>query len=292
MKKIACILLCLLIIPSFWGCSNLSGEQISVSDVTGWVLTDETCTNVSDGISYIERHYTDDEQLPYRVYLLLLDLQKVTLHTGTSNNDFRIIPADRQDVLQQMQASEQDGLDVLAAVNGDFFAIDTSFQPTGLCIKSGTIISANIRYRPYAAITKAGDFVISNGVADQTDPSSLEMAVGGSHVILADGKIAEFDSNDDLANTAHPRTLSGIKPDGTVILAVIDGRQRSLSNGANLTQCAELMRSLGATTAINHDGGGSSTMILHSAETYQVMNSPSDGNLRKVFCSIQVIKKQ
>ena len=52
------------------------------------------------------------------------------------------------------------------------------------------------------------------------------------------------------------------------------------------------MLSVGAVTAINHDGGGSSTMILRNHENYLVMNNPSDGNLRKVFCSIQLIQKE
>lgn len=262
-----------------------------VQDVTGWTLTNEDRFTVVDGVTYLERRYVNEGNAPYKAYILLLDPQLVTLHTGTANNDYEIIPTERQNVLEQMQASEEDGLDVIAAVNGDFFAISSTYQPSGLSVKNGVVISPNTKGRPYTAITKEGEFFISHGFADGIDPFSLQMAVGGSHLIVSDGKASEFAEHDDLANFSHPRTLAGVKADGTIILAVIDGRQPLRSNGANLTQCAELMISLGAVTAINHDGGGSSTMILHKDGEYQVMNKPSDGNLRQVYCSIQVIKK-
>jgi len=293
MKKITCLLLCLYITVSFFGCGKQqeAAPEIITPDVVGWTLTSEDGFDVTDGVTYLERRYVNDSQAPYQVYILLLDPKKVTLHTGTSNNDFEIIPTVRQDVLEQMKASEEDGLHVIAAVNGDFFAISSTYQPSGLSVKSGVVISPNTKGRPYSAVTKEGEFFISHGFADGIDPFSLDMAVGGSHVIVSDGKAATFEEHDDLANTSHPRTLAGVRADGTIILAVIDGRQPLLSNGATLTQCAQLMIALGAVTAINHDGGGSSTMIIHKNDTYQVMNRPSDGGLRRVYCSIQVIEK-
>ena len=285
MKRILSALLCTLLLL---GCSN---PVSPLSGVTGWQLASEEKLELCDGVSYLQQKYTDGDALPYMVYILLIDPQKATLHTGTSNNNFELIPTEKQNVQQQMEASRKDGLDVVAAVNGDFFAISTSYQPTGLCIKQGKMISSNAQNRPYSAISKDGQYLISNGFRDTIDPASLEMAVGGSRVILTDGNIAEFEPTDDHANTIHPRTLAGEKADGTIILAVIDGRQPAFSNGANLTQCAELMRGLGAVNAINHDGGGSSTMILDREGQYEVRNSPSDGNLRKIYWSIQVVKK-
>ena len=140
-------------------------------------------------------------------------------------------------------------------------------------------------------MTKDGQFLINDGVTDIIDPNTLQMAVGGSHVIVRDGLIDESNLMDSLGGTPHPRTLAGIRKDGTILLAVIDGRQSQLSNGATYEQSAAYMIWLGAETAINHDGGGSSTMIIRDQEEYRVMNSPSDGNLRKVFCSIQVVRK-
>ena len=86
----------------------------------------------------------------------------------------------------------------------------------------------------------------------------------------------------------------GIKEDGSIILAVIDGRQAQHSNGASLAQCAFWMKSLGAVTVLNLDGGGSSTLITRNPTTNEIIthNSPSDGSLRKVHNSLLIVLKE
>ena len=53
------------------------------------------------------------------------------------------------------------------------------------------------------------------------------------------------------------------------------------------------MRSLGAVTALNLDGGGSTNLILRdpATNTYTTCNSPSDGSLRKVHTSLLIALK-
>ena len=291
MKKTICILLVLLLIPVFLGCSKETTVENVPDTVLNWTLCSTHTEAVTDGVTYQENIFTDAEGLPYKTYALLLDPEKVTLHTGTAENGYDIMPVVRQNVMEQMQASVADGLDVIAAVNGDFFAISSTFIPSGLSVKDGMILTDNTNWRPYSAVTKDGQFLINDGVNERVDPNTLQMAVGGSHVIVADGQITETAVNDSLGNGTHPRTLAGVREDGTIILAVIDGRQPALSNGATYEQSAAYMIWLGAEKAINHDGGGSSTMIIRNGEAYRTMNSPSDGNLRRVFCSIQVIRK-
>ena len=291
MKKTICILLVLLLIPVFLGCSKETTVENVPDTVLNWTLCSTHTEAVTDGVTYQENIFTDAEGLPYKTYALLLDPEKVTLHTGTAENGYDIMPVVRQNVMEQMQASVADGLDVIAAVNGDFFAISSTFIPSGLSVKDGMILTDNTNWRPYSAVTKDGQFLINDGVNERVDPNTLQMAVGGSHVIVADGQITETAVNDSLGNGIHPRTLAGVREDGTIILAVIDGRQPALSNGATYEQSAAYMIWLGAEKAINHDGGGSSTMIIRNGEAYRTMNSPSDGNLRRVFCSIQVIRK-
>lgn len=295
MKKSLCILLVFLMVISA-GCTTETPTEttapVIIQDVDGWTLDSEETSQPADGITYLERVYQDGEGLPYRAYILLLDPEKVTLKTGTSNNDYDMMPVEKQTVKEHAQAAVADGVNVLAAVNGDFFDIAATYIPIGLSIKDGVLICQNLRNRPYSAVTKSGDYLISRGVLDQVDETTLDMAVGGSHILVWEGEIQTFSEMDDFCNRSSPRTLAGKKADGTIILAVIDGRQPELSNGASLAQCAQLMRSLGAVKAINHDGGGSSTMIIRDGQDFQVKNSPSDGALRRVFCSIQVVAKQ
>jgi exopolysaccharide biosynthesis protein len=57
-----------------------------------------------------------------------------------------------------------------------------------------------------------------------------------------------------------------------------DGRDTGYSAGVTMTELAEIMQGLGATTAYNLDGGGSATMVFGG----DVVNSPSEGNERGV----------
>jgi len=77
--------------------------------------------------------------------------------------------------------------------------------------------------------------------------------------------------------TPAPRTLAGVRRDGTLLLVTIDGRT-SRSAGATLREAARVMRSLGARQALALDGGGSTTMTVGR----RVVNTPSDGRQRSI----------
>jgi hypothetical protein len=70
----------------------------------------------------------------------------------------------------------------------------------------------------------------------------------------------------------NARTLAGVRPDGKLLLVTVDGGRPGWSVGMTLTEAARLMRSLGATDALNLDGGGSSTMVVRG----EVVNRPAD----------------
>jgi exopolysaccharide biosynthesis protein len=70
----------------------------------------------------------------------------------------------------------------------------------------------------------------------------------------------------------NPRTLAGITATGKLLLVTVDGRQPGWSVGASFEESARIMRSLGATDAVNLDGGGSTTITINQ----QLINRPSD----------------
>ncbi|GGE13986.1 hypothetical protein GCM10011571_14310 [Marinithermofilum abyssi] len=70
----------------------------------------------------------------------------------------------------------------------------------------------------------------------------------------------------------HPRTLAGTTPDGKILLVTVDGRKPGHSVGASFKESAEIMKALGASEAVNLDGGGSTTMTVQK----QLVNRPSD----------------
>lgn len=83
----------------------------------------------------------------------------------------------------------------------------------------------------------------------------------------------------------HPRTAVGVAADGSLILMVVDGRQR-LSRGVSLDELATMMRSVGAVRAINLDGGGSSAMVLNSV----LMNRPVGGKTEREVASVIIVQ--
>jgi exopolysaccharide biosynthesis protein len=85
----------------------------------------------------------------------------------------------------------------------------------------------------------------------------------------------------NFAPVRHPRTIVGVAARGRrLLLITIDGRQPGYSAGTTNRESAALALALGATEAINLDGGGSTAMaiarIRGDSTTYELVNKPSD----------------
>jgi exopolysaccharide biosynthesis protein len=98
---------------------------------------------------------------------------------------------------------------------------------------------------------------------------------------MLSGPLLTFENKNELTDTSafsklrHPRTAIGIKPNGKIILLTADGRQEN-AVGLSLPELAQVMRWLGCTTAINLDGGGSTTLWVASDSVKGIVNFPSD----------------
>ncbi|MFC9653196.1 phosphodiester glycosidase family protein [Streptomyces sp. NPDC056937] len=117
----------------------------------------------------------------------------------------------------------------------------------------------------------------------RTDSGAIpRTAVGGRELLVVDGVAQNHDGEGN--NTAAPRTAVGFSRDGgTMQVITVDGRQAD-SGGVTLTELGEMMRRAGAHSALNLDGGGSSTLVARApgSDTLRVENSPSDGSERTV----------
>jgi hypothetical protein len=110
-----------------------------------------------------------------------------------------------------------------------------------------------------ASSTSAADLqgrsVLSEGVS----------LIGGGPGLVQDGRpdigLAASGFSSSALTHRDPRTLAGVGEDGTLLLVVVDGRTTT-SVGATLGEAASLMVSLGAVSAMNLDGGGSSTAVV------------------------------
>ncbi|MEV3933385.1 phosphodiester glycosidase family protein [Streptomyces sp. NPDC049944] len=117
----------------------------------------------------------------------------------------------------------------------------------------------------------------------RTDTGAVpRTAVGGRELLVVDGAAQNHDGEGN--NTAAPRTAVGFSEDGrTMQVVTVDGRQTD-SGGVTLTELGEMMRRAGSYSALNLDGGGSSTLLAREpgSDALQVENSPSDGSERSV----------
>ncbi|HKR66201.1 MAG TPA: phosphodiester glycosidase family protein [Thermoanaerobaculia bacterium] len=112
-------------------------------------------------------------------------------------------------------------------------------------------------------------------------------AVSGWPLLVRDCQaINDLPGSDTFTRAPHPRTAVGLSKDRrTMYIVVADGRSESVG-GLTLPDLARFMQDLGACSAINLDGGGSSAMWLNN----RIVNRPSDGTERKVGNHLAVIE--
>ena len=110
------------------------------------------------------------------------------------------------------------------------------------------------------------------------DWSGMKHAIGGGPWLVRNGQLyidlkSQHFSAQGLGHR-EPRSAVGITQSGKMLLVAVDGRQAN-SVGMTLTELAQLMRDLGATQAMNLDGGSSTQMAVHG----KIVNVPSAGQI-------------
>lgn len=165
--------------------------------------------------------------------------------------------------------------DAILAVNGDYYGANSS----GYVIRNGVVYRDTVRENSNngdLAIYKDGSFKIiyeDQISADQLVKDGVVNLLAFGPALVENGEIA-VGTNEEVgqAMASNPRTAIGIIDENHYIIVVSDGRT-SESEGLSLYQLAEVMKSYGAKTAYNLDGGGSSTLYFNG----QVINKPTTG---------------
>jgi len=110
-------------------------------------------------------------------------------------------------------------------------------------------------------------------------------AIGGSPILVADGRRVVGSCTTWFCSSRNPRTGAGVTANGKILMVVVDGRQPKWSVGVSLPKFAAILRNLGAISALNLDGGGSSTMVVKG----EVVNRPSLGHQTLVSTALMVL---
>lgn len=135
------------------------------------------------------------------------------------------------------------------------------------------------------------EFILDEAVKKNAFEKAEDI-IGGVPQLIKNGKIEitweQEKSSKAFVETRHPRTAVAKLKDGKFLMITVDGRQAE-STGINLQSLAEILLELGATDAMNLDGGGSTTMFLNG----KVVNKPSDKEgERKVSDAILVFPRK
>lgn len=166
--------------------------------------------------------------------------------------------------------------DAIFAINGDYYG----FRDTGIVIRNG-VVYRDEGAREGLAFYRDG----SVAVYDETETTADDLVAAGVWNTLSFGPAiveggetaegiedAEVDTNvgNHSIQGEQPRTAIGVVDDNHLVFVVVDGRSPGYSAGVTLPGLAEIMEGLGATTAYNLDGGGSSTMVFDG----ELVNDP------------------
>jgi exopolysaccharide biosynthesis protein len=248
-------------------------EQSSGTDAsslsTGGTVTGSTYS--SDGATVeISSVVTGSGDSTVTYYVADVTLTDATvLQSAFANNEFGT------NIVENTSAIAEDNGAVFA-INGDYYG----FRDTGIVIRNGVV------YRDEGA--REGLAFYRDGtvqVYDETTTSADELVAAGvwntlsfGPAILEDGEVVdgiedvEVDTNvgNHSIQGDQPRTAVGVIDANHLVFVVVDGRSPGYSEGVTLPELADIFQDLGATTAYNIDGGGSSTLYFDG----EVVNDP------------------
>lgn len=233
------------------------------------VVTDTTLTSASSdiAISTVTTGSGDDTVTYYVADVRLTDA--TTLRSAFANDSFG------ENIVETTSRTAQDN-DAIFAVNGDYYG----FRDTGIVIRNG-VVYRDEGAREGLAFSRDG----SVKVYDETTTTAAALVADGvwntlsfGPAIVEDGRtvdgIENVEVDTNIGNHSiqgeQPRTAVGVIDDDHLVFVVVDGRSPGYSAGVTLGGLAEIMEGLGATTAYNLDGGGSSTMYFNGS----VVNDP------------------
>ena len=241
----------------------------------------------------------DDKQIVYYIATADISRDDVSIHANYHANDpsqgwamSRV--SDQMTAAQKRHSDPSDAANyvehynAVVGVNADFYNMTTG-APSGALVMEGVEYHSGASAN-FFAILKDGTAMIGSSSDYAAYKDQIQEAVGGSVYLVKDGK-AVVTSAADYYNSRHSRTCVGITAEGKVVMMVLDGRQEPFSAGGSAEELAQIMLDAGCVTAINLDGGGSTTFVAkqEGSNTLTVVNRPSDGYERSVSSSLMVV---
>lgn len=108
-------------------------------------------------------------------------------------------------------------------------------------------------------------------------------------MLITSGVIENLDMSNNHNSSLTARTGLGVSADGKRVFMVVVDTGGSV-RGINTLQLAKILQALGATNAMNFDGGGSSTMFVKGQGDNGRANLPNGGTTQRLVRSVIYVK--
>ncbi|MDR6793710.1 exopolysaccharide biosynthesis protein [Pseudarthrobacter oxydans] len=253
--------------------TGTTAETATDSTSSTAVTTDTSHVSGSSNISISTvTTGSGDDTVTYYVADVVLD-DATTLQSAFANDSFG-------ENITETTSAIAEANNAVFAINGDYYG----FRDTGIVIRNG-VVFRDEGARQGLAFYRDGTVK----VYDETTTTAGQLVAEGvwntlsfGPSLLDNGEVAEgiedveVDTNfgNHSIQGEQPRTAVGIIDDNHLVFVVVDGRSPGYSAGVTMTGLADIMQGLGATTAYNIDGGGSSTMYFNGS----LVNNPLGAN--------------
>ncbi|MGB5102804.1 MAG: phosphodiester glycosidase family protein [Steroidobacteraceae bacterium] len=175
----------------------------------------------------------------------------------------------------------------IVAINGDYF--DLEMRPLGFAMGAcGVWAEAmrGVRRQEVVGVGERRARIFPRREPLRTPEPWMTGAISGWPAIVADcDPVERLPGSGHFTRAPHPRTAVGLSADGRELFLVVADGRREDTPGLTLPELARLMDEMGACSAVNLDGGGSSAMWIRD----RIVNRPSDGLERPVVNHLAVI---
>lgn len=240
-------------------------QDYSVEDVLR--SADWHTASPAEGITWKRAHLPSLYGLPQSLNVLDVDLDAETVTVDIAFSDTGRV---KTSVLA-------DRADAVAAVNGSFFNVSNGesvvfFQNDGQVLNDASGSMTGARQTAAVATDSGGDaVVIRKATPDWTHLARFDDVLASGPLLVWQAQ-AVPSGNVGFNVTHHPRTALGLTEENHLLLVTVDGRTGEAA-GMTIQELAWVMQGLGASHAVNLDGGGSTTMWLRDKG---IVNYPSD----------------
>jgi exopolysaccharide biosynthesis protein len=179
------------------------------------------------------------------------------------------------------------GKGAVVAINADYF--DPALNPIGLAMGDGEVwarADERLRRQEVVGVGERRVEIFPRAEPLREPEAWMTGAISGWPMVVENcAPVAKLPGSDHFTNAPHPRTAIGLSGDRQhLLLLVADGRREDVP-GPTLPELAALLVEVGACTALNLDGGGSSAMWIGD----RLVNRPSDLIERPVANHLAVV---